>query len=284
MFRFFNNLPPPCSVISFNLTKGIFFLKKILFKVKDAFYEKKESTQYSSPKIETNEKVEKSLPDGNRVIYFESDSAFLDINVQGSNNLVEIGKLLPGITGKISINLYGEDCSVVLSDRLWVSQYLTICVGQNHPNFGKVRNVKVELGSDVSIEGCVIITYNSNTKVSLGSRCMLSFGITIYNTDGHPILDKRTNKIINKVRDVVIEEHCWLGANSTILKNVHIPQDSIVGWGAVVTSGSLKQFGTKNDSPLQNSGVILSGNPARICKTEITWSQNGSAGYVDNVN
>ncbi len=59
-----------------------------------------------------------------------------------------------------------------------------------------------------------------------------------------------------KVGRVVIRDRCFIGANATILCNVRIGPDSIVGAGSVVT----------RDIP---AGEIWGGNPARfICRTE----------------
>ena len=59
-----------------------------------------------------------------------------------------------------------------------------------------------------------------------------------------------------KVGRVAIHDHCFIGANATILCNVQIGPDSIVGAGSVVT----------RDIP---AGEIWGGNPARfICRTK----------------
>ena len=68
---------------------------------------------------------------------------------------------------------------------------------------------------------------------------MLASNITIFNTDAHPVFNKDTREIINKVNGVEIGRHCWLGTNSTILKNTQIADDCIVGWGSVVSGKHL---------------------------------------------
>lgn len=59
---------------------------------------------------------------------------------------------------------------------------------------------------------------------------MFAYGIMLFNTDAHPIYDMEHKNIINKVGDMKIGDHCWIGANSTILKNVEFWHDTIVGW------------------------------------------------------
>ena len=103
---------------------------------------------------------------------------------------------------------------------------------------------------------------------------MFSYGITVYNTDSHPIIDAESGNIINKVKTLKIGDHVWVGANATILKNTTIADDCIIGWGSVVSS--------KYGQP--TSGSIIAGNPAKIVKTGVTWDSNGSGGYIQNVN
>ena len=97
-----------------------------------------------------------------------------------------------------------------------------------------------------------------------------SFNVNIYHTDAHPILDAKTNKIINKVKSCTIGNHVWLSANSTILKNAFIEHDCIVGWGSVVSGKFSDPF------------CAIASNPARVVKSGITWDSNGSKGYVQN--
>jgi len=55
-----------------------------------------------------------------------------------------------------------------------------------------------------------------------------------------------------------------------ILKNVSIPENSIVGMGSVVTKSVLPEI---------KQGIVLAGNPARIVKTGINWNVDASKGY-----
>jgi maltose O-acetyltransferase len=60
-------------------------------------------------------------------------------------------------------------------------------------------------------------------------------------------------------RPVTIGKNVWLGAGSAILKGVNIGENSVVGFGAVVT----------DDVP---PNCVVAGNPARIVKTlDITF-------------
>ena len=75
-----------------------------------------------------------------------------------------------------------------------------------------------------------------------------------------------------------IGNHCWLGANVTILKNTHLGDNTIVGWGSVVNRKCYSHHAYS--TPPMN--CILAGNPAGIVKTNANWDSDGSKGYVQN--
>lgn len=202
------------------------------------------------------------------------------MNIVSDDNVVIIKKSGP-ISGKISISLTGNNCSLVLEEGIWVSTFLTIIMGQIHPNFGMIENAHIHIGRNTSFESTSITTFNSNSSVEIGERCMFSFGINVYNTDGHPIMDAASGKIINKVKRLKIGNHVWVGYNATILKNTFIPDDCVVGWGAVVSS-QYTPPPTHKHSKKDCRGFVIAGNPAKIVKNGITWDSNGSNGYIQN--
>ena len=88
--------------------------------------------------------------------------------------------------------------------------------------------------------------------LEIGSNVIVSRMVTILT---HDAATAYAGDLI-KVGRVRIFDHCFIGANATILCNVKIGPDSIVGAGSVVT----------RDIP---AGEIWGGNPARfICKTQ----------------
>lgn len=218
------------------------------------------------------------LAEDNDITIAEADKRNVSLGIQGKNNTVIIGKLAEGCPGSITIFLAGNNCTVIFEENIWVSQSLNILAGQIHSNFGIIENTTIHIGKSTSFETCNIITYNSKCSIEIGERCMFAYGITLFNTDAHPIYDMEHKNIINKVGDMKIGDHCWIGANSTILKNVEFLHDTIVGWGSVVG----KKFymnGNLNSPP---SNCIIAGNPAKVVKTGVTWDCDGSKGYVQN--
>lgn len=148
---------------------------------------------------------------------------------------------------------------------------LDIVMGQDHPNFGPITKSSFEIREGSSVEGMRYIAYNSYAKCRIGGNCMISFDVTLRNSDAHPILDCKTGQVQNWVRGITIGDHCWLGEKASVLKNSVIPDHCIVGDNAVV-SGELKE-----------SYAAYAGNPARLVKTGINWDSNGAkCGFIAN--
>ena len=112
---------------------------------------------------------------------------------------------------------------------------------------------EIIVGEDSGMSG---VTICSACGVSVGKYVGLGANVSIFDTDFHPInpLYRRFDdgKNTKKAR-VVIEDYVWIGANSIVLKGVHI------GYGAVIGAGSVV---TKDVPPL----TIYAGNPARYVK------------------
>lgn len=205
----------------------------------------------------------------NHIEIAEEDRSSVSLNLIGENNTVIIKKR-PAGSGRIHISMAADNSTIYIGENVWVSGNLSIIAGQMHPNFGKISNTHIRIGKDTGIEDCSIITYNSNATVEIGEQCMFSWGVTIFHTDAHPVFDKDTGKIINKVGHLKIGNHVWIGANATVLKNACIPDDCIIGWGSVVTK-------------ICPPPSIIAGNPARIIREgSVSWDSDGSRGYVQN--
>lgn len=206
----------------------------------------------------------------NEISISKNDIDKIELSIQGINNKITIMPLSKNTKGKIKIFLTGDNNEIFIDENCYVGLQLVITMGSNHKNFGKIEKSYCKIGKNTTFEGCSIITYNSNSTLKIGKNCMLAWGIHIFNTDAHPIYNLGKTKIINQVRTLSIGDHVWIGANSTILKNSIIPNNTIIRWGAIV-SGAFSQENT-----------IIAGNPARVVKREVQWDSNGSNGYVQN--
>jgi acetyltransferase-like isoleucine patch superfamily enzyme len=109
----------------------------------------------------------------------------------------------------------------------------------------------LEIGDNVAINrGCQFYTsYHLSKKIYLGNNVTISPNVKFYGAaqDYHylPMPDTADN--------IVIEDDCWICANSIILQGVTIGKGSVIGAGSVVT---------KNIPPYS----IAVGSPARVIK------------------
>ena len=223
----------------------------------------------NSPVEDVWEKISKD----NHIEINEEDKKNFVMNINGKNNNIIIKKLAKNCTAKITIDIFGDNNTINIDTNVWVTHALKISIGRDHKLFGPVFNTYIQIGACSKFGQVNIISRHSHTSTTIGKNCMFAWGINVFNTDFHPIYDIETKKIVNKVKDLHIGDHCWICANATILKNVFIPDDCIIGFGSVVSSGSVK-----NMSPHS----IAAGNPAKVVKSGVTWDSNGSKGYVQN--
>ena len=113
--------------------------------------------------------------------------------------------------------------------------------------------------------------YEDNSAVYVGDECMLSFGIEIWASDSHSIIDSKNKQLVNWGKEIVIGNHVWIGMRSILLKNSYIADDSMVGAGSVV-AGKFKE-----------PHCILAGNPARVVKKGFSWDSLRPIQYREKV-
>jgi len=98
-------------------------------------------------------------------------------------------------------------------------------------------------------------TIGARKKITIGNNVLLSYGVTVLDHDHEfrhlnipPINDKLTEG-----KETIIEDDCFVGAHSFILKGVHLDRHCIVGANSVVT----KSFPAYS---------VITGNPAKLRK------------------
>lgn len=143
---------------------------------------------------------------------------------------------------------------------------------------------QISIGDQVTLDG-TLQTYNQGwlkigdytfigrsriycaKEISIGRYCLISDNVCILDSNLHPVSARQRAGIAENWASgiypnvysnvpserVLIEDHCWIGYGSTILKGVHIGEGSIVGAGSVVTK----------DVP---PWTIVAGNPARVIR------------------
>lgn len=197
-----------------------------------------------------------------------SENKNIRLTVAGDNNSIIIKKQ-PSSNEEIKIAIYGDNCKIVMEENITVGSELRIIMGQNHPNFGKCNNAELKIGENTSFGEVFITIFNSNAKLHIGKDCMFAWGIELYHTDAHPVLDKTTGEIINKVKTMAIGDNCWIGSHCCIMKNVHLPNNTIVGKHSLVSKSFSEEY------------TAIGGNPAKVIKQNVTWATRAD-GYIEN--
>lgn len=130
------------------------------------------------------------------------------------------------------------------------------------PALGIEKNGYVEIGDYSYISSACIAAYD---KIILGNYVFIAGGVTIVDTDFHPLdpairmldtiavstIGDKSRRPKFETAPVFIEDDVWIGFNATVLKGVTIGKGSVIEPGAVVSK----------DVP---AGSRVSGNPAII--------------------
>lgn len=117
---------------------------------------------------------------------------------------------------------------------------------------------KLSLGSGYMNHECVIDCFDS---ISIGHHVVISERVVLRDSDNHSIQDMEAISSDESAvtAPIVIGDHVWVGMNTIVLKGVTI------GEGAVVAAGSV----VNKDVPPH---CLVAGVPAKVVKTDITWS------------
>jgi acetyltransferase-like isoleucine patch superfamily enzyme len=112
----------------------------------------------------------------------------------------------------------------------------------------------IEIGNKVAINrGCEFYTsFHLGKKIVIGNNVVISPNVKFYGA----AQEYRQKSMPDTADDIIIEDDCWICANSIILQGVTIGKGSVIGAGSVVT---------KNIPPYS----VAVGNPARIIKERI---------------
>lgn len=113
---------------------------------------------------------------------------------------------------------------------------------QGHIEFGKwttaFRNVTFSAnGGTIKIgdhaffnRNCILVSLD---QIIIGNRCIFGPNVVIYDHDHRFNADGIIEGEFKK-SPVIIEDHCWIGANVTILRGTHIGEGCVIGAGSVI--------------------------------------------------
>lgn len=195
------------------------------------------------------------IDDGNTVSLERIPTGKGKIKVHGKGNSITIRRSgAPQDKLQLNLRIYGDGNVVEIGEGV-ISAQCTINIGtKEYP----CRGASVLIGEKTQLNGVNFQVAEDYSKISVGSRCLFSWGIEVWASDTHTITDA-SGAVKNRGTAVDIGNKVWIGMDVKIGKNTKLGDGCIVGWGSIVT----KQFPENN--------CIIAGNPARIVKRNVSW-------------
>lgn len=188
------------------------------------------------------------------------DNVEISGSVTGKNNEIDIASARS--LQKVFVTINGDNNRIKISSGA-ILNGLRIEIGsRKYTN----RFALCEIGSEFSIasKGRFLLP-NIGNILKIGNGCMFSNNIVIRGGEyPHLIFDDITHEYLDQSEGIFIGDHVWVGEGAYINKSVSIPDGCIVGARSVVT----KRF--------ENSKCVIAGNPAKIVKHNVNWTQNTS--------
>lgn len=126
-----------------------------------------------------------------------------------------------------------------------------------HIKNGGVLNFGSNFSSNID---CDFFVYQN---VSIGDECVCGWNISIRDGDGHYIVDKTSQTVLNSSKPIVIGNKVWLCSNVVIMKGINIGNNIVIATNSLVLSDCL----------IDNS--IYGGSPTRKLKNNIDWIRDG---------
>lgn len=165
--------------------------------------------------------------------------------------MIKIGECEIGLYDKRHNRPVWENCgTVVFKGEALIKPGAKIIVG---------KNGYLEMGDKFRLSsGSFIICYK---KVIIGNNCRISWETQVLDSDFHQILDNE-GVVLNPNKEIIIEDHCWIGNRCTINKGTKLSAHTVVAGNSLTN----KQYAQSN--------VILAGIPAKVIRSGIRWGGN----------
>jgi len=136
---------------------------------------------------------------------------------------------------------------VKLGDNVLIGRNAWLDISKNTKGGQIIIGDGTQAGRNLVVSAC--------KNISIGKNCLLSYNVSMMDHD-HNVLDPNIPPLkggITEGREIVIEDECFIGAHSFILKGVHLGRHCVVGANSVVT----KSFSAHS---------VIAGSPARLVR------------------
>ncbi|MFN3404515.1 MAG: acyltransferase [Cytophagaceae bacterium] len=198
-------------------------------------------------------KVTKAISGENNKIELDESSVLrhCKIEIEGNNNIIEIAKHCN--FNNVTFYIKGHNHKIIIDKNVKFKRGGSLWIEDD--------NCQIIIGEFSTFEDVHIAVTEPFSKIEIGKDCMFAYDIDLRTGDSHSILDVKTNKRINHAKSIKIGDHVWVASHVSILKGVHISNNSVIATRSVVT----KSFDEGN--------IAIGGSPAKKLKENITWDR-----------
>lgn len=198
----------------------------------------------------------------------------LVVENNGNNNIVDIQEGATFTRSRIIIN--GDNNHIILKKtRVYSNLFINLKGNLKHfecerssKNVNGLRFTSIRgkrqrftVGKEFSCGGLEVQMNDGDESCCIGEQALFSWGIKIRTSDGHSVVDIKTNRATNLPQDVEIGSRVWVGEDVAFLKGTKIVDDCIVASMSVVT----KKFNKSN--------CVIAGHPACVVKEGVRWDR-----------
>lgn len=207
---------------------------------------------------------------GNRIFLIDNDGKEKEVKqipnivfkFKGSNSLIKIHESAQIQSATFEV---GEGCFIYIDKFFRVRQRL-------YANLSNKNNT-LYIGKSSNIGDAIIYAGDDpDLEVIIGSYFLSAYNLILRTSDGHTIYDRETKKVINVSNfGVHISDHVWCGLNVTVIKDVVIPNNCVIGACSLVCKGKF------------NPHTVIAGMPAKPIKSNISWSSCSISNFINQM-
>ena len=172
----------------------------------------------------------------------------VNIHISGTNNKI----IIDDFTTLRNSNIYINGNNNVVRFGKWTSFWNSEICTEDDGN-------EVSIGTHTKILGQTKMAAIEGTKIIIGDECGFSTDVIMRTGDSHSILDMEGRRT-NASKDIVLENHVWVGIKVICMKGTYVSRHSIIAAGAVVSGKFMEP------------NCIIGGLPAKVIKRDIEWT------------
>ncbi len=161
--------------------------------------------------------------------------------------------------GMIKIGRHGDYFSIPNKSYIWLGKNAKIIFrGPCYMGYNLLLRVEsgiLDIGEFTGFgTNYRIICFN---HIKIGRHVRMTFDGKVVDSNCHYVINTVTNQIRKNTTKIEIEDFCWIGNNTTIMKGVILPKYSIVASGSLLNKNYKKEV-------VENAPLFLAGSPAKV--------------------